>query len=244
MSFKLDDLLSETKGPPPALDLSKTVMKTKEDFDKAYEKVPEYKIRPEKVRPEDVTGEGPGGWRVAGTRALLEDPRNAYANPLPESMQSINMQEFYQVNIDWRMLTTCRPKTKMEEEMFSRYVDMGRLQLQRQRLQAERAAQGKDWRRGIVKAIPGRGSVPEIRFPSCKECGEEFCSGLCKDYLYQNYARVIVEEKKEDEDVDGGGEGEEDAEAPKGRRKKRRRRRRKRQKATVTSGDEGDDEEE
>ena len=50
MAFKLDDILNDKKGPPPALDLSKVKLKTREDFDKAFEKVPDYKIKPEKVR--------------------------------------------------------------------------------------------------------------------------------------------------------------------------------------------------
>ena len=49
MSIKLEDMLTVVKPPPQALDLFRTKIKTKEDFDKAYEKVPEYKIRPEKV---------------------------------------------------------------------------------------------------------------------------------------------------------------------------------------------------
>ena len=49
MPFFLDDILNEKKGPPPALDLSKARMPTREDFDKVFEKVPDYKIKPGKV---------------------------------------------------------------------------------------------------------------------------------------------------------------------------------------------------
>ena len=49
MSIKLEDMLTVVKPPPQALDLFRTKIKCKEDFDKAFEKVPEYKIRPEKV---------------------------------------------------------------------------------------------------------------------------------------------------------------------------------------------------
>ena len=49
MPFYLDDILNEKKGPPPALDLSKARMPTKEEFDKVFEKVPDYKIKPGKV---------------------------------------------------------------------------------------------------------------------------------------------------------------------------------------------------
>ncbi|MPC08627.1 hypothetical protein E2C01_001217 [Portunus trituberculatus] len=48
MSIKLEDMLTVVKPPPQALDLFRTKIKCKEDFDKAFEKVPEYKIRPEK----------------------------------------------------------------------------------------------------------------------------------------------------------------------------------------------------
>jgi len=49
MALKLDDLLSKKKGPSQILDLSKIKIKTKEEFDKYFDKVPEFKIRPEKV---------------------------------------------------------------------------------------------------------------------------------------------------------------------------------------------------
>ncbi|KAK8388997.1 hypothetical protein O3P69_020758 [Scylla paramamosain] len=121
MSIKLEDMLTVVKPPPQALDLFRTKIKCKEDFDKAFEKVPEYKIRPEKVRPDDVMGEGPGGWRATHDRG--EDlPEPAYADPLPPSMRGLNMDEFYEVDIDWRMLTTARPKNRCEEEIFSSYI--------------------------------------------------------------------------------------------------------------------------
>ncbi|XP_071516120.1 uncharacterized protein [Panulirus ornatus] len=242
MSIKLEDMLTVEKPPPQALDLFRTKIKTKEDFDKAYEKVPEYKIRPEKVRPSDVMGEGPGGWRHPQGR-VEENPQAGYADPLPTTMRGLNMDEFYEVDIDWRMLTTARPKNRCEEEIFSRYVEMGRLQLQRIREEAEKLAEGKDWSGRIVKVVPGRGSLPETRLPTCKECGEELCDGLCKDYLYMNYTRIQTEEKKED---DESGLEVEELETPKqkGKKKKRTKRRKKKKKKEGDYPDEDADDEE
>ncbi|XP_045593381.2 uncharacterized protein [Procambarus clarkii] len=237
MTIKLEDMLTVVKAPAQALDLFRTKIKTKEDFDKAFEKVPEYKIRPEKVRPGEVMGDGPGGWRHTPARSE-EPPQAGYADPLPPSMQGLNMHEFYQVDIDWRMLTTARPKNKCEEEIFSRYVEMGRLQLQRVREEAERLAEGKDWTGRIVKVVPGRGSLPETRFPTCRECGEELCDALCKDYLYMNYTRIQTEEKKEEEE---SGLDVEEVETPKQKGKKKRRTKRKSKKKKKKESDYPDD---
>ncbi|CAL4124512.1 unnamed protein product, partial [Meganyctiphanes norvegica] len=186
-----------------------------------------------KIQLEDVLG----GWCNKNV-----EPQASYADPLPPSMQGLNMDEFYEVDIDWRMLTTARPKTRTEEEIFSKLVDMGRLQLQRIRQEAERRADGKDWRGRVVKVVPGRGSVPEVRLPCCKECGEELCQGLCKDYMYQNYARVVIEAKKDDEESDDVVDTTEKKKVKK--KKGRKRRKKKKKEVDVAEDEDADDEEE
>ena len=32
----------------------------------------------------------------------------------------------------------------------------------------------------------------------CTECSEEFCSGTCKNFQYDSYQRLIIEEKEKD----------------------------------------------
>lgn len=46
---KLDDLLSKKKEVVPVLDLSKTIVHSKEDYKRLLEKVPDFKMRPIKV---------------------------------------------------------------------------------------------------------------------------------------------------------------------------------------------------
>lgn len=46
---KLDDLLGKKKEIVPVLDLSKTIVHTKEEYKRLSEKVPDYKMRPIKV---------------------------------------------------------------------------------------------------------------------------------------------------------------------------------------------------
>lgn len=47
---KLDDLLGKKKEVVPVLDLSKTIINSKDEYKKLSEKVPDYKMRPIKVR--------------------------------------------------------------------------------------------------------------------------------------------------------------------------------------------------
>lgn len=48
----------------------------------------------------------------------------AYANPIPPDMRSVALEDLSPVAIDWKMLTSIRPKSKLEEEMFSRSVNL------------------------------------------------------------------------------------------------------------------------
>jgi hypothetical protein len=48
-TLKLDDLLGKKKEALQVLDLSRSIVQSKEEFDRLLDKVPEYKIRPEKV---------------------------------------------------------------------------------------------------------------------------------------------------------------------------------------------------
>lgn len=46
---KLDDLLGKKKEIVPILDLSKSIIHTKDEYKRLFEKVPDYKMRPIKV---------------------------------------------------------------------------------------------------------------------------------------------------------------------------------------------------
>ena len=45
-----------------------------------------------------------------------------FADPCPTSMRDVNITDLSSVNINWKMLTLARPKTKTDEEIFSKYV--------------------------------------------------------------------------------------------------------------------------
>jgi hypothetical protein len=54
MALRLELDFDKKKEPSPVLDLSKIKISTRQEFDKACEKVPDYKIKPEKVRLEST----------------------------------------------------------------------------------------------------------------------------------------------------------------------------------------------
>lgn len=43
-----------------------------------------------------------------------------YLDPIPSEMRALILMELCTVQIDWKMLTTLRPKTKIEEEYYSK----------------------------------------------------------------------------------------------------------------------------
>ncbi|PSN42039.1 hypothetical protein C0J52_12274 [Blattella germanica] len=184
-AIKLDDLLGKKKDTPQVLDLSRSIVQTKEEFQRLLDKVPEYKIRPEKVKQDDVkVRDKDFNFRPSKRETKYE---YAYANPIPPDMRSVALEDLNPVAIDWKMLTSIRPKSKQEEEMFSRLVLMGKLHL-RTAAKEKRSTEGSPIHRN-----KNRAGIIETRAVVCSECGEEFCSGSsCGEFLYDSYLRTDV----------------------------------------------------
>lgn len=51
-----------------------------------------------------------------------------YPDPIPIEMRFLDMKDLIATNIDWKMLTMKRPVSKIDEEYFSRVVEMKRLE--------------------------------------------------------------------------------------------------------------------
>lgn len=47
--FKLEDILNKKKAPPQILDLAHIKIESEEDFKNVIEKIPDYRIQPERV---------------------------------------------------------------------------------------------------------------------------------------------------------------------------------------------------
>lgn len=178
---KLDDLLAKKKTVVPVLDLSRNVLQSSEELKRLLEKVPEFKMRPIKVRSEDIkTKEKDFSFKLnkKEIKKLLKkngerDPIYTYADPVPSEMKSVILYELCVVPIDWKMLTTLRPRAKIEEEYFSRMVEMGKLQLKTEQ---------RDRREFIlnngIKKMKNKSGIVETRLQTCIECGEELCCGM------------------------------------------------------------------
>ncbi len=109
-----------------------------------------------------------------------------------------------------------RPKNKLEEDIFSRIVELGKLRINTARHEAKvlaansvglPSAQANLINLGIVASKNKRGFT-ETRIKSCKECGEELCTGKwCKEYPYESYTRMMLDkdelERQEDEEYGG-----------------------------------------
>ncbi|KAM7355566.1 uncharacterized protein ACRADG_001594 [Cochliomyia hominivorax] len=191
---KLDDLLTKKKTIVPVLDLSRNVVQTGEELKRLMEKVPEYKMRPVKVRTEDIkTKEKDFSFKLnkKEMKKLLKnnsemDPMYVYADPVPLEMIEVVLYDLCVVPIDWKMLTTLRPKSKIEEEYFSRMVEMGKLQLKTE----QRDRRDLILNNG-VKKLKNKSGIVETRLQTCSNCGEELCSGkTCTDFSYDQFVRI------------------------------------------------------
>lgn len=118
---KLDDFLGKKKETAPILDLSKSIANTQEEFRRLYEKVPDFKIKAEKFPMESIKIRDKKFKFKSGKKDIkaMREPYT-FPDPLPKEMKSLKISELAAVPIDWKMLTTIRPKTKLEENYFSR----------------------------------------------------------------------------------------------------------------------------
>lgn len=210
-----DDLFGKKKDVVPVLDLSKATVSNKEELKRLMEKVPDYKMRPVKVRSEDIKIKEKD-WSFKCPRkevkALLKnngerEKQYTYLDPIPAEMKGgIKISEFFLVPIDWKMLTTLRPKTKIDEDFFSKLVELGKLQIKTEQ---------KDKRENLfssslfgstnltqnqasllatsVRKVKNRSGLIEKRPVTCLECSEEFCFNRgCGDCSYDLFVRVPV----------------------------------------------------
>ena len=53
--FKLEDILNKKKAPPQILDLANLKINSEEEYRAVVEKIPDYKIKPEKVSARTVS---------------------------------------------------------------------------------------------------------------------------------------------------------------------------------------------
>lgn len=128
-----DDLFGKKKDVVPVLDLSKSIVTNKDELKRLMEKVPDYKMRPVKVRSEDIKIKDKD-WSFKCPRkevkALLKSNGErerpyTYLDPIPsEMMGGIKISDLCLVPIDWKMLTTLRPKNKIDEDFFSKLVEV------------------------------------------------------------------------------------------------------------------------
>ncbi|XP_066599047.1 uncharacterized protein [Prorops nasuta] len=188
MAFQLDDLLKDDKKDSNLIpDLSKATCNSKEEFRRLFERCPEFKIKPEKVKKEETKiRDKDFSWKATRKELRVLEREWNYGNPIPMEMRELNLRELQQVAIDWRMLTSIRPDNSQDEEMFSRLVEMGKLE-------AKTLLKEKRLFRSPIRRSKNRAGIIESSVKICAECGEEFCFGeSCGDILYDSFIRVTV----------------------------------------------------
>ncbi|XP_055592922.1 uncharacterized protein LOC129747481 [Uranotaenia lowii] len=191
----MDDLFGKKKEVVPILDLSRVTAMTREEFKKMFEKVPDYKMRPIKVRPEEIRfkdKEVNFKMPKKELKMLLKnggdrDKLYTYMDPIPTEMRNLVIMELCAVSIDWKMLTAQRPKTKVEEDYFSKLVELGKLQIK-----TEQRDKRENQLSSSVRKVKTKAGIIESRVVTCNECLEEFCNGkVCLDFNYDLYTRVV-----------------------------------------------------
>lgn len=58
-------------------------------------------------------------YEILGTRGY-EEKHFTFMDPVPVEMRGLKFEELCAVPIEWRMLTSVRPKSKLDEEYYNR----------------------------------------------------------------------------------------------------------------------------
>ncbi|CAH0547985.1 unnamed protein product [Brassicogethes aeneus] len=182
-----DDFLTKKKESVPTLDLSQNVVTSNEEFRRMLEKVPDFKMKPEKV-PFDAIKVKDKKFKFKSGKRDLKAMRVPYTfmDPLPVEMSKLNISELAAVSIDWKMLTVLKPKSKVEENYFSRLVELGKLEIKTRAQEKKQFASDPQ-----IRKIKNKSGVVEMRVVNCSQCGEDFCNGRnCSTFGYDAYARL------------------------------------------------------
>lgn len=137
-----------------------------------------------------------------GVYPVIVNCRSGYPNPIPVAMQSVRILDLAQVDINWKMLTVARPSTKLDDEYFTKLVNLEKLRLQTRRQAGPRTRRTFGFLGGItVRRIirTNRSGVTEIRLPACLQCGVELCDSTnCVKFSYEDFLRQSMEATDED----------------------------------------------
>ncbi|XP_050539798.1 uncharacterized protein LOC126904647 [Daktulosphaira vitifoliae] len=184
MSSQIDDFLAKKKEQTTLLDLQNCTAKSKEELRKLIEKVPEFKIKPEKTIYEIKIRDKKFKFKLPKKESRKKFP---FSEPTPTEMRTISLDELYSVNIQWKMLTSMRPKSKVDEEYFSRQVELGKQTLKSRKIEK------KTPREYFLRKKKNASGSVEAKFLSCKECGVEFCTGEnCNTFDYESFKRISI----------------------------------------------------
>lgn len=127
-------------------------------------------------------------YEALGTKGY-EEKHFSFMDPIPVEMRGLKFEELCSVPIEWRMLTSIRPKSKLDEEYFNRLVELGKSELRTKAKDKREYAKNTMFRK-----TKNRSGVTETRIVSCPECGEEYCNGkMCAITNYDMFARLKVE---------------------------------------------------
>lgn len=106
--------------------------------------------------------------------------------------RSIVIMEICAVPIDWKMLTTLRPKLKTDEDYFDRLIEMGKLQIK-----TEATDKKVNAPINVMRKFKNKAGVIETRITTCHECSEEFCMGsTCAEFNYDLFTRIPIRIEK------------------------------------------------
>ncbi|XP_076371023.1 uncharacterized protein LOC143256965 [Tachypleus tridentatus] len=183
------------------LDFSKLKIRSKEDLNSALWKLPELRLRPEQLSEQDILGL----YQIRSS-SIAALGHYQFIDPVPSTMQNIKIRDLSQVDIDWRMLTLSRPQSKIDEDAFSRFIELDKLSVKTMLTDRNVISKRNVGTAGRFRSIKPRRSLLNVK--SCSsgnrnkhntdESEEEKEQETLQEFSYSFYEREAREEESQE----------------------------------------------
>ncbi|XP_076336032.1 uncharacterized protein LOC143239097 [Tachypleus tridentatus] len=194
-SFRVDEDDDSKQVALNFLDFSKLKIRTREDLNSALWKLPELRLRQEHVSESDIII----------LDKVTSGPSEHFTDPIPEAMRNIRIRDLSQVDIDWKMLTLARPLSKLEEDAFSRFIELDKLNVKTMAADSTSASRRNFSQDRIfhpLKPKPGLNIKSYSHLKRNKFCFEDLEEekehAMNQEFTYSFYERECKEEENQD----------------------------------------------
>merc|ERR1712110_867795 len=108
----------------------------------------------------------------------------------PCSMRKVSVPDLSSVKFSWKMMTCARPESQLDEELFTRLVELDGLRRRSRMRENQTYMKRSDPDRVLKLPSESKGGMLQINYKVCDECLDEFCDGICAKMSFEDFKRT------------------------------------------------------